>query len=358
MSQVAMFVLLCGLMVLVALGVVLYPLYRARKEDSNGASNALSIMVLMSVVVLMLSAGLYVTVSKGAWSVPELATATAAQAIDADMQAQITAFEARVKANANDVDGWVQVGGAYTQVQQFPRATAAYQKAFDLSAGSNMDARAGLAESLILADTSKLNGRAVSLINEGLQQAPMHPKLLWYGGLLAMQSNDLKLARTRFQALMQLNPPENLRALLAKQIDQINVQLGETSAGNVAAATGASGDEHRIKVTVTLAAALKQKVTQPMTLFILARNPAQPGAPLAVERHQSSELPLSVELTNADAMLPSRTLASAQEVEVVARLSASGAPLEQSGDFVGTAKYSFANGNKGAVTISIDRQVP
>jgi cytochrome c-type biogenesis protein CcmH len=98
---------------------------------------------------------------------------------------------------------------------------------------------------------------------------------------------------------------------------------------------------------------------QPVSLFVLARNPQQPGAPLAVERHQSSELPLQIDLTTDDAMLPTHTLANAQEVEIVARLSASGTPTEQSGDLFGSAKYSFAQqGEQGSVTIEINQRVP
>lgn len=358
MNQIAMFVLLCGVMVLLALAVVLYPLYRERKQPTAGTTNTTSIMLLMSVLVLMLSAGMYVQFSKGAWNVPESAQVNAAQAADADVQAEITAFEARVNTNAEDVEGWMLLGSARIRARDFAGATQAYDKAFTLTQGSNMDARTGLAESLILADTTTLNGRAALLINEGLQQAPMHPKLLWYGGLVAMQANDLQLARTRFQSLLQLNPPDNVRELLGKQIDQINVQLGESTSGTTGAMAATSVSDRAITVHVTLSAAMKQKLTQPMTLFILARNPAQPGPPLAVERHQSSELPLTVELTTADAMLPSRTLAAAQDVEVVARLSSSGTPMEQSGDLTGIARYSFAKGERGEVSIEINRQVP
>jgi cytochrome c-type biogenesis protein CcmH len=96
-----------------------------------------------------------------------------------------------------------------------------------------------------------------------------------------------------------------------------------------------------------------------VSLFVLARNPQQPGPPLAVERHLSSELPLQVELTTDDAMLPTHSLANAQDVEIVARLSASGMPTEQSGDLFGSAAYSFAKqGEQGSVTIEINQRVP
>jgi cytochrome c-type biogenesis protein CcmH len=115
----------------------------------------------------------------------------------------------------------------------------------------------------------------------------------------------------------------------------------------------------KVLVKVTLAPTLQQQIKTPMSLFVLARNPAQPGPPLAVERHLSSELPLQVELSAEDAMMPTRTLASAQEVQIVARLSASGMPTEQSGDYYGRAAYSFTKeGEQGSVTIEINQRVP
>jgi len=91
----------------------------------------------------------------------------------------------------------------------------------------------------------------------------------------------------------------------------------------------------------------------------MARDPAAPGPPLAVVRRTSAQLPLKVALTERDAMLPSRSIASVPRVQVVARLSLSGSPREQSGDYYGTAEYAFDSaGPAGKVNISIDRAVP
>ena len=104
---------------------------------------------------------------------------------------------------------------------------------------------------------------------------------------------------------------------------------------------------------------LKQQLQQPVSLFVLARNPKQPGPPLAVQRHLSNELPLQLELTTADAMLPTRSIANAQDIEIVARLSASGMPTEQSGDYFGSVPYSFVKqGEQGSVAIEINQRVP
>ena len=106
----------------------------------------------------------------------------------------------------------------------------------------------------------------------------------------------------------------------------------------------------------TLAPALKNELGQPIPLFVLARDPAG-GPPLAVQRHQSSDLPLTVELSERDAMMPTRTIASVPRVQVVARLSRSGSPQAQSGDLYGEAEVEFGK-QSGTLNIIIDRAVP
>jgi cytochrome c-type biogenesis protein CcmH len=68
------------------------------------------------------------------------------------------------------------------------------------------------------------------------------------------------------------------------------------------------------------------------TVFVIARAPGGSGPPLAVKRFAASDLPANFRLDESDAMMPSRSLAGASEVEIVARLSASGDAIRQPGD--------------------------
>jgi cytochrome c-type biogenesis protein CcmH len=112
-----------------------------------------------------------------------------------------------------------------------------------------------------------------------------------------------------------------------------------------------------IRATISIAPAVQQQLKGPTPLFVLARDPAGGGPPLAAQRRSSAEAPLSIELSEADAMMPSRTIATVPRVKVVARLSLSGAPQEHSGDFYGEADYDFSK-DTGTLQIVIDRTVP
>ena len=58
-------------------------------------------------------------------------------------------------------------------------------------------------------------------------KAPNHPKALWYGSIAALQAGDLRRGRDRLQLLLAQNPPEELRSVLERQIQDLNQQLGE-----------------------------------------------------------------------------------------------------------------------------------
>jgi cytochrome c-type biogenesis protein CcmH len=73
-------------------------------------------------------------------------------------------------------------------------------------------------------------------------------------------------------------------------------------------------------------------------LFIFARAPGG-GPPLAVIRQPVSALPGVFSLSDANAMIPGRSLADFQTISLVARVSANGQPVGQPGDLYGEVEY-------------------
>jgi len=99
--------------------------------------------------------------------------------------------------------------------------------------------------------------------------------------------------------------------------------------------TGPSGPGTAISGEVSLAAALRSKVTAGATLFIVAKSVDSPGAPVAVYRTTVGSWPLKFELDDSESMLPGRNLSSAGRVTIEARISQSGQPLPAAGDLQG-----------------------
>jgi len=92
-------------------------------------------------------------------------------------------------------------------------------------------------------------------------------------------------------------------------------------------------------VAVSVDPALAGKLKPGTPLFVSARQPGIPGPPLAAVRISSDELPTTVELSDANAMIEGRNLSSVDEVQLVARVAFGGTAIVASGDLVGEASH-------------------
>jgi len=346
---VTLFIVLAFVMAAVAIGLIVRPLLRTPQDASpDTVSRPAKVAAAATAVALPLFAGLlYVSITTQQWDYVPSAQDEAAQAAP-EVERMVTQLEERLKEEPGDAEGWVMLGRAFVMLGRYPRAVEAYQQAYDLTKGENLPAVTGLAEALILSDEASLNGRAGELIEHVLSRAPREPRALWYGSISALGAGNLALARDRMQLLLEQNPPAEVRSVLEAQIMDIDSQLGTSAPAAQPAAS--------VKVAVSLAPEIAAQVREPLTLFVLARNAAG-GPPLAVVRLRSDELPKTVELSDANAMLPGQGLTSVPGAMIVARLSRSGSPQAASGDFYGEANYTVQPG-VGSVNIVIDRVVP
>ncbi|HKR35700.1 MAG TPA: hypothetical protein VJT10_12725 [Steroidobacteraceae bacterium] len=357
------FIIACAAMVAAALLWIVLPLLRTKSAEEGASRKERYISaVVVALLVPALAATLYLTLSKWNWK-----EAAAEVAREQQMDDLLGQLKAKLADHPDDVNGWLLLGRSYGTVGRYALAVDAFQNAYDKSHGENVEAMIGLGEALAMTDEASLGGRAGRLFDAALERAPNHPKALWYGSIAALQAGDLRLGRDRLQLLLAQNPPEQLRSVLERQIQDLNQQLNEAGQGAPAASAGAEGTvaaaaQRSIKVAVSLAPQVREQLKGgPLPLFILARDPSAGGPPLAVQRHSSSDLPITVELSERDAMIAARTIATVPRVQVVARLSRSGTPQAQSGDYYGEAEYDFsknAAATAATLNIIIDRAVP
>lgn len=370
------FILGCAAMLAAALVWILLPLWRPPAElgeadvrATRGERRAAGIV--LAIVLPVLAFGMYKWLSNWDWQGAERQVAE-----NANVEDMLKRLEAKLAENPADPKGWLLLGRSYTAMGRYARAADAFQQAYDLTKGEDVEAVIGLAEALALTDQASLAGRAGQLVNAALQKAPNHPKALWYGAMSALQTGDLQLGRDRLQLMLAQDPPEELRGVLQRQIQDLNEQLAQSGMdpssgapamaaaqppaaqqGTLEGKTPAPTGQRIIRVAVSIAPQIQKQLQGAMPLFILARDPAAGGPPLAVKRLSSDAAPLQIELSERDAMIPSRTLASVPKAQVVARLSRSGTPQAQSGDFYGQADYDFTE-DAGTLRIVIDRTVP
>lgn len=280
-----------------------------------------------------------------------------------DFMKMVQQVEEKTRANPNDGEAWSMLAKTYAAMERWPEALPAYEKAVKLLP-QKASALSGYAEALAITNNRVLAGKPMELVNQALEIDAGDMKGLELAGIDAYQKKNFAQASYFFKRLHKLMPPESPYAqdiLAAQKEAERLVQTGLTGLDNLtnpppaADKTASIAPGATIKGSVDIAPALKSRLAATDVLFLFAR-PGESGPPVAAIRATAGKLPLEFELNDSMAMNPGNTLSLHKQVILVARVSKSGNPMAQAGDFEGTV----SNVKVGAtgVKIVIDQTRP
>jgi cytochrome c-type biogenesis protein CcmH len=363
---VTLFIFLAVALAAVAVLMLAWPFLKPRPEaDGKAPARSMSAAATLAVAVPAAAFVLYFTLSDWPWDAQVQAHGADASASLTQMASQL---EARLQREQGDADGWKLLGRTYVLMGDFPKAASAYGQANTLSGGADVEALLGLAEARVLVNETEFEGEAGRMFERALQLAPNEPKALWYGGLVSYRVQDLATARQRWSALRDLAPPPELLQVIDARLAEIDATIGvstpaalpvasapvaaPTAPSEAPAAAAVADVGEGIPLRITIAPELAARVPPGATLFVLARSGAG-GPPLAAVRRSSSELPLTMRLSDAEAMIPGTSLAQVDDLDIVARVSLTGRPVSSKGDLYGQVRYDPAA--KGPLSVTIDR---
>jgi cytochrome c-type biogenesis protein CcmH len=212
------------------------------------------------------------------------------------------------------------------------------------------DLKLEYAEAQVLNDRAALAGEAGRMFEEVVAAEPNNAKALWYGGLAALEVGHEADVKARWTKLLALDPPQEVAQVVRTQLAALGGAPGSSGSGQAAAPAGPT-----IKLAVTLGAGRRVADLGPnAALFIFARAPGG-GPPVAVIRQPANAVPGEFTLSDANSMIPGRSLADFDQLDLVARLSKNGQPTAQPGDW--EAKTSFNPKQGGDVALVIDEVV-
>ena len=180
--------------------------------------------------------------------------------------------------------------------------------------------------------------------------APRFPNGLWLAGMAAEQRGDFKSAHEYWSLLLPMigdNPEsENeVREML------VNLEIRDPSLLKEVV----TAEQSTLNLRIDISADLRAQASPETAVFVYAKAMQGPPMPLAVKRLQLKDLPVTLSLSDADAMMPSMKLSSFDEVLVGARVSMSGDPVAKDGDFY-TEQDSVNIANPPArISLVIDR---
>ena len=331
----------------VALGFLVVPLWRQRKLDGRW-----SLLGSVAAGLLVPSAvGLYLGIAT--WN----GQSTPGGNSLAPMAQLVEGLDARLQQQPDDPAGWFLLGQSYMSLNRFADARRAFREALARDPMPALELKLALGEAEVLSDPQSLLGDAGRIFEDALEIEPDNPTALWYGGLAASATQRPDVARRRWSRLLQLDPPQALRDVLQQHLNALG-EVAEAVQGATQLAQTDVSETRQIRLRIRIGDGLGAAATiddPAATLFIFARAP-QGGPPVAVIREAASALPGEFSLSDADSMLPGRSLADFDALTIIARISASGQPAEQPGDLFGEHLYSPEEGGD-IVDLVIDQIV-
>ena len=278
----------------------------------------------------------------------------------ASMDQLVASLAAKLQQEPENPEGWFMLGRSYMSMGRYAEAAEAFQRVLN-QVGDDPNVMLRYADALAMAQGGQIGGKPFELIKKALLLKPDDATGLWLAGLGYEEQGQYELAVQhwrKLEPLMQddpasLNEVRNLIARAEQKLGRpVSTAMAETAAPESVAVSGAA-----LKVTVSLDAALQDKVSPGDTVFIFASAVAGPPMPLAAVRKQVSDLPVTVTLDDSMAMMPQMKLSNFIEVKIGARISKSGSPGAQSGDLQGEVTPVQTN-RKAMTQVSINQVLP
>lgn len=244
-------------------------------------------------------------------------------------------LERAVKAQPDSAESLYFLARTYMSQDRPADAANMFERAVAL-AGRQPELLGQWAQALYFAGNKAWTPQIQGLADEALKTDPKEVTSLGLKGINAFESQHFHDAVDYWKRLLAVLPPNDpsrpaLEGGIARAVEKVVQSGGQVQDATLIAAPGA-----HLKVRVTLSDELKAKVQPGDTVFVFARAVSGPPAPLAVKRVTVADLPVEVELTDADAMMPQLKLSNFPEVQLVARVSRAGQPT--SGEWIGRSQ--------------------
>ncbi|MFT5373118.1 MAG: cytochrome c-type biogenesis protein CcmH [Lysobacterales bacterium] len=250
------------------------------------------------------------------------AQSSQAASVDDQIESLIVQLEQRLEQAPDDFEGWMLLGRTYKTIQQYQPAKEALSHALDI-APDNPLVMVELAEArLFTSGGQSITSDITDMLEKALEIDPLQQKGLWLLGFASTQKGDDARAIELWGILLtQMDPSVEARIEVQSQIDLAKSRMG------IEPAAKWQGLDIQVDMKD-----LQYQVPQGAVLFIIARNPFVPGPPLGVRRIQNPVFPVSITMTDSDAMIPASPVSAVENIQLLARLSLSGNPTAGEND--------------------------
>lgn len=328
------------------------------EEVSQVSNSGKWIFIPSLVVIFVVSVGLYLKLgSENELAITQLLQKSGQANFSEENALDLIArLDVQTQNTPDDIEMWYLLGRLNFDLGQFDQAVVGFTQALQLlSVDSKQDqavAMAQLAQAQFFANDRKLDAATESLLKDVLAINPNDETSLGLLGVAAYDSKRYVEAVSYWQRLISMMPVNNpnvaaiqgginkaLQYMSAKERTEIEKQ-------QVVVQPAA------IQVTVNVAQNMIPKLPKNADLFVLAKAENGPSMPLAVQRINVKQWPVTVTLDDSMAMMPALRLSQFKNVVITARISKSGVGNAKVGDLQGLSAVISSRTKRVSVQIN------
>lgn len=257
-----------------------------------------------------------------------------------DMSELMLALRTRLHLEGDDYRGWLLLGRLALEMRDGETARDALEKAMRLT--DEPDAvRVPYAEALAMTGESL---RAEQMVSDVLTRQPGNLEAWSVFAFMALQQNDYALAIARWQQMLNIMPEDNPRyAMVQRSITFAEQQMTSSEQAPV------TGPRYQVEISTASSVPYHPGAV----LFVFAVDANGGEMPLAARRIEQPAFPLSITLSNADAMVPENNLSTRDEVVIKARIAPSGNVTDVTNAWEGRSS-KLSTGEDRQLTLLID----
>ena len=260
-------------------------------------------------------------------------------------------LEQAVQDQPDSAEAWYFLGRTYMNQERPGDAAKAFSRVVEI-AGRQPELLGQWAQALYFARDRQWSEELQALTDEALQSDPQELTSLGLLGIAAYEESRYQDAVRFWEQLVAALPEEDpSREAIRGGIERARQQIDGDSP--VEQAQSAANAGTTLEIQVALDPKVVESVSPQDTVFVFARAVSGPPVPLAAKRLTVADLPATITLGDADAMVPSMKISSVEQVMVMARISRSGDATK--GEWMGQSEAVATGGDQSAVRLVIDR---
>ncbi|ODS15658.1 c-type cytochrome biogenesis protein CcmI [Pseudoalteromonas tetraodonis] len=270
-----------------------------------------------------------------------------------ELQAFALALRTKLSQSGDDEVAWMLLGRVALMLNEFDMAKQSFDKTLKINP-DNMQALVSYSQVLLLEGSEENMTRAAGMLSKVLQAQPNNLDAISLLALIAFERKDWLQAKAAFEVLLaSMDESDTRYAMINQRISEIDLQIAQQ---NVAT----SGDQlaaQSIQVTVDIDSQLADKQPNNGILFVFAKAAKGSPMPLAVVKLTDYSFPITVELSDANAMMAGLNLSSASEIIISARISNDDSVMPSTGELEGHSQV-LASKEVRQVQLNIDTLIP